>query len=140
MIKKGKIEEYFINLEVDEETIQTEFGFETTFTVDYSNFSLDCILEVDEFNLRLNMVIDSVDLSYEILALVNEFNRNSKYLKANYSFANENILISTCQLYTNSNFEKVLDAILNSIVNLDSEFIENLYNKNKEFMEGDIDE
>ena len=140
MIKRGKIEEYFINLEVDEKTIETESGFETVFTVDYFDFSMDCILEIDEYNLRLNMVIDSVDMSYDVLAMVNEFNRNSKYLKANYSFANENILISTCQLYTNSNFEKVLDAILNSIVNLDSEFIENLYHKNLEFMEENIDE
>ena len=128
MIKRGNIESYFISIEVDENTIETDNGFETSFMIDYSNFSLECILEIDDFNLRLNMVIEQVDFSLDLLVKINEFNINSKYLKAHYSIANSNVLISTCQLYTNSNFERVMDAILNSLVNFDSVFIEDLWN------------
>ena len=137
MITRRRIEDYFDNLGVDEDTTQEEDGFVTTFIIDYDGFQSEVILRTDEFNIRLDIIFSEVNYSDNLLKELNEFNRYSKYYKAYYSFANETLTISTTQMFQNSKFEDILEKSLNSLVNLDSEFIEKLH---KIAYEGEVDE
>lgn len=137
MITRRRIEDYFDNLGVDEETTLEDDGFVTTFIIDYDGFQSEVILRTDEFNIRLDIIFSEVNYSDNLLKELNEFNRYSKYYKAYYSFANETLTISTTQMFQNSKFEDILEKSLNSLVNLDSEFIEKLH---KIAYEGEIDE
>lgn len=137
MITRRRIEDYFDNLGVDEETTLEDDGFVTTFIIDYDGFQSEVILRTDDFNIRLDIIFSEVNYSDNLLKELNEFNRYSKYYKAYYSFANETLTISTTQMFQNSKFEDILEKSLNSLVNLDSEFIEKLH---KIAYEGEIDE
>ena len=137
MITRRRIEDYFDNLGVDEETTLEDDGFVTTFIIDYDGFQSEVILRTDDFNIRLDIIFSEVNYSDNLLKELNEFNRYSKYYKAYYSFANETLTISTTQIFQNSKFEDILEKSLNSLVNLDSEFIEKLH---KIAYEGEIDE
>jgi len=137
MITRRRIEDYFDNLGVDEETTLEDDGFVTTFIIDYDGFQSEVILRTDEFNIRLDIIFSEVNYSDNLLKELNEFNRYSKYYKAYYSFANETLTISTTQMFQNSKFEDILEKSLNSLVNLDSEFIEKLH---KIAYEGEVDE
>ena len=137
MITRRRIEDYFDNLGVDEETTLEDDGFVTTFIIDYDGFQSEVILRTDEFNIRLDIIFSQVNYSDNLLKELNEFNRYSKYYKAYYSFANETLTISTTQMFQNSKFEDILEKSLNSLVNLDSEFIEKLH---KIAYEGEVDE
>lgn len=137
MITRRRIEDYFDNLGVDEETTLEDDGFVTTFIIDYDGFQSEVILRTDEFNIRLDIIFSEVNYSDNLLKELNEFNRYSKYYKAYYSFANETLTISTTQIFQNSKFEDILEKSLNSLVNLDSEFIEKLH---KIAYEGEVDE
>lgn len=137
MITRRRIEDYFDNLGVDEETTLEDDGFVTTFIIDYDGFQSEVILRTDDFNIRLDIIFSEVNYSDNLLKELNEFNRYSKYYKAYYSFANETLTISTTQMFQNSKFEDILEKSLNSLVNLDSEFIEKLH---KIAYEGEVDE
>ena len=127
MITRSRIENYFDSIGVDENTTFEENTFVTTFIIDYDGFQSEIVMTTDEFNLRLELFFSLVTFSDELLKELNEFNRYSKYFKAYYSMANEMVVISTTQMFQNSKFEEILERSLNSLVNLDSEYIENLY-------------
>ncbi|MBQ9900419.1 MAG: hypothetical protein IJM36_04770 [Acholeplasmatales bacterium] len=127
MISRSRIENYFDSIGVDEETTFEDGTFVTTFIIDYDGFQSEVVLTVDEFNIRLELFFSSVDYSDALLKDLNEFNRYSKYYKAYYSFSNEMVVLSTTQMFQNSKFEEILEKSLNSLVNLDSEYIENLF-------------
>ena len=127
MITRSRIENYFDSIGVDENTTFEENTFVTTFIIDYDGFQSEIVMTTDEFNLRLELFFSLVSFSDELLKELNEFNRYSKYFKAYYSMANEMVVISTTQMFQNSKFEEILEKSLNSLVNLDSEYIENLF-------------
>ena len=127
IITRSRIENYFDSIGVDENTTFEENTFVTTFIIDYDGFQSEIVMTTDEFNLRLELFFSLVSFSDELLKELNEFNRYSKYFKAYYSMANEMVVISTTQMFQNSKFEEILERSLNSLVNLDSEYIENLY-------------
>lgn len=127
VITRSRIENYFDSLGVDEETTLEDDGFVTTFIIDYDGFQSEVVLTTDEFNIKLELYFSLVSFSNELLNELNEFNRYSKYLKAYYSMANEAVIISTTQMFQNSKYEDILENALNSLVNLDSEYIEKLH-------------
>ncbi len=127
MISRSRIENYFDSIGVDEETTFEEGTFVTTFIIDYDGFQSEVVLTVDEFNMRLELFFSSVDYNDNLLKELNEFNRYSKYFKSFYSFSNEMVTISTTQMFQNNKFEEILEKSLNALVNLDSEYIENLF-------------
>lgn len=127
MITRSRIENYFDSIGVDETTTLEDDGFVTSFIIDYNGFQSEVILTTDEFNIRLELFFQLVTYTDDLLKELNEFNRYSKYFKAYYSYANEAVIISTTQMYQNNKFEEILEKSLNSLVNLDSDYIENLY-------------
>ena len=127
MITRSRIENYFDSLGVDESTTKEDEGFVTTFIIDYDGFQSEIVLTTDDFNIRLDLFFSEVSCTNNLLKSLNEFNRYSKYFKAYYSYANEAVIISTTQMYQNNKFEEILEKSLNSLVNLDSDYIENLY-------------
>jgi len=129
VITRSRIENYFDSIRVDETTTLEDDGFVTSFIIDYNGFQSEVILTTDEFNIRLELFFQLVTYTDDLLKELNEFNRYSKYLKAYYSFANEAVIISTTQMFQNSKFETILESALNSLVNLDSDYIERIYYK-----------
>ncbi len=127
MITRARILNYFDSIGVDETTTLEDDGFVTTFVIDYDGFQSEVVLTTDEYNIRLELIFSLVNYSDELLMELNEFNRYSKYYKAYYSFANETVVISTTQMFQNSKFEEILEKSLNSLVNLDSNYIEKIY-------------
>ena len=118
---------YFDSLGVDINITLEDEGFVTTFIIDYDGFQSEVILTVDEYNIRLELVFSLVSYSDDLIKELNEFNRYSKYYKAYYSYANEAIYITTTQIFQNSKFEDILEKSLNSLVNLDSDYIERIH-------------
>ncbi len=134
MITRSRIENYFEDLEVDTFITKEETGFVVTFNIDYSCFTKEIILDIDENNIKLSLIFSSVDINVNLLEAINEFNIYSKYYKAFYNPIREEIVIETNQFFQNNKFEEILELSLNSLVNLDSEYIEKIYeliNKNE---------
>ena len=127
MITRNRIINYFESIGVDENTTLEDDGFVTTFIIDYDGFQSEVVLTTDEFNIRLELFFSEISYSDDLIKELNEFNRYSKYYKAYYSYANEAVVISTTQIFQNSKFEDVLEKALNSLVNLDSDYIEKIY-------------
>ena len=127
MITRSRILNYFDSIGVDEETTMEDDGFVTTFIIDYDGFQSEVVLTTDEFNIRLELFFSLVTYSDDLIKELNEFNRYSKYYKAYYSYANEAVIISTTQIFQNSKFEEILEKSLNSLVNLDSDYIEKIH-------------
>ena len=130
MILDGDIINYFKESHIEVDVSEYENTTSFIFNIDYISFSVDAYITINhDINLLtfqisfLNpKVLDNIALGLNIL------NQNSTMLKAYYDKLEDAVFVKANHFVNEENVISTISFIIESAKNIDSEYIENLYN------------
>ena len=130
MVLDGDILNYFqeSHIEVDMSLYENTTSF--IFKIDYLSFSLNASISINhEINLlSFQMAFEKPKVIENIAQGLNILNQNSTILKAYYDKLEDAVFIKANHFVNEENVISTISFIIESSKNIDSEYIENLYN------------
>lgn len=145
MILDGDILDYFEEIGVDIEESKLDLDSLFSFQVSFYDFSLSAslLIERELSLLSFTLAIPSPEILDGMDTALNALNLNSRLFKAYYDKFEDVIYIKASSFIREENLISTMDYMITSALNMDSEYIENLYNtvfkENYESLEDDME-
>ena len=145
MILDGEILAYFDEIGVDVEANIMDSDSRFNFLVSFYDFSLPASITIErELNLlTFELKIDNPSIIEFLSLALNALNSNSRLFKAYYDKLEDSITIKAISFVREENLISTMDYMITSALNMDSDYIENLYNtvfkENYESLEDDME-